>query len=430
MRFVAGPFANALSFALLLTSSAIAQQIPAPSGIQVRPANPRRVISIDPAARAAQQQIRSAVVHPDGSATFNVIAPNAKTVELTLEGEANPRPFQQDASGMWTLTTEPLKPEYYGYRVIVDGEREMDPRDPDVRLNLQNPSSIVHVPGRPSPEPWDLQDIPHGTVDHVMYTSKLATDEAGLHDRDMYVYLPPNYDAKRKQKYPVLYLLHGYSDSAIGWTDAGQANWILDSLINQGKIQPMVVVMPRAYGTMRMITEGWGVWTAPYKLPIENQDIFEQMMLKEVIPMAEARYDIATDAAHRAIAGLSMGGGHSIHTGLNHPEVFGYVGAFSSAIVSPLAPGSTNQQNAAAIPDSTYQAAFQGIVPNAKTQAPFKLFWLSCGTEDGLNTVNQKFGSWAKQNIKGNVSVNQTPGMHTWLVWRENLITFSQLLWK
>ncbi|MFN2976690.1 esterase [Terriglobus aquaticus] len=410
------------------SASALSQAAAPP--IQVRPANPKRVVSIDPAARAAQQQIKSAIANPDGSATFNVIAPNAKSVAVTLEGEAEPRPLQQDANGTWTLTTEPLKPEYYGYRVIVDDEREMDPRDPMVRLNLQNPSSIVHIPGRPSPAPWDLQDIPHGTVEHVMYTSKLATDEAGLHDRDLYVYLPPNYDAKRKQKFPVLYLLHGYSDSAIGWTDAGQANWIMDSLIQQGKIQPMVVVMPRAYGTMRMITEGWGVWTAPYKLPIENQDIFEQMMLKEIIPMSEARYNIATDSAHRALAGLSMGGGHSIHTGLSHPEVFGYVGAFSSAIVSPLAPGSTNAQNASSISDETYQAAFQGIVPNAKTQAPFKLFWLSCGTEDGLNTVNQKFGTWAKQNVKGNVSINQTPGMHTWLVWRDNLITFSQLLWK
>ena len=397
------------------------------TGIQVRPANPKRVVAIDPAAAARQLQLRSAVANADGSATFNVVAPNAKNVQIALEGEADPRPLQQDANGAWTLTTEPLKPEYYGYRVIIDGERFMDPRDPMVRLNLQNPSSIVHIPGRPSPEPWDLQDIPHGTVDHVMYTSKLATDEAGLHDRDMYVYLPPSYDAKRKEKYPVLYLLHGYSDSAIGWTDAGQANWILDALIAEKKIQPMVVVMPRAYGTMRMITEGWNVWTSPYKLPIENQDIFEQMMLKEILPMAEARYDIATDAAHRAIAGLSMGGGHSIHTGLNHPEVFGYVGAFSSAIVSADTPSTRSGET---LPDDVYTKAFAGIVPNAKSQAPFKLFWLSCGTEDGLITVNRKFGAWTKQNVKGNVSINETSGMHTWLVWRDNLITFSQLLWK
>ena len=125
-----------------------------------------------------------------------------------------------------------------------------------------------------------------------------------------------------------------------------------------------------------------------------------------------------------------MGGGHAIHTGLNHPEVFGYVGAFSSAIVSPLVPATTNAQNTASLPDATFQAAFAAMVPNRTTQAPVKLFWISCGTEDGLITVNRRFGAWAKTNLKGNVSVNETPGMHTWLVWRDNLIAFSQLLWK
>ena len=414
-----------LSFAAL----APAQQTPA-AGIQVRPANPKRVVAIDPAAAARQQQLKSAVVGSDGSVTFNVIAPNAKGVALELEGEADRRALHQVADGMWTLTTEPLKPEYYGYRIHIDGEPEMDSHNPNVRLNLLAPSSVTLVPGRPSPMPWELQDIPHGVVEHVQYTSKITTDEAGLHDRDFYVYLPPNYDPKRKEKYPVLYLIHGYGAGAIDWTDAGHANWILDSLLQEGKIQPMVVVMPRAYGTMRMITQGWTVWTPPYTVPIENQNLFEQNMLKEVLPMAEARYNIARDPAHRAIAGLSMGGGHSIHTGLNHPEVFGYVGAFSSAIVAANAPRPTPGQPASSIPDSAYDAAFKEVVPNAAGEGAFKLFWLSCGTEDGLNTVNQKFGAWAKQNIKGNVSVNQTPGMHTWLVWRDNLITFSQLLWK
>ena len=198
MRFPAAPSLIAFAAASFFIGSTPSQQTQ-PSGIQVRPANPKRVVAIDPAAAAAQQQIKSAIANPDGSATFNVIAPNAKSVKITLEGEADPRPLQQDATGMWTLTTEPLTPEYYGYRVIVDGERELDPRDPLVRFNLQNPSSIVHVPGTPA-KPWDLQDIPHGVVEHVSYTSKLATDEAGLHDRDMYVYLPPSDDPRRKEK--------------------------------------------------------------------------------------------------------------------------------------------------------------------------------------------------------------------------------------
>ncbi len=387
---------------------------------------PKRVVAIDPAAAARQQAVHSPEVSADGRLTFHAVAPNAKSVAVTIEGEADPRPMQRDDNGIWSVTTEPMQPEYYGYRFIIDGDRQLDAHNPTLRENLQNPSSIAYVPGSPA-KPWDLQDIPHGVVEHYTYTSKLATDEDGLHDRDLYVYLPPNYDAKRKQKYPVLYLLHGYSDYAIGWTDAAQAHWILDSLLAQKKIEPMVVVMPRAYGTMKMITQGWNVWTPPYVLPLENQNMFEQMMLKEVLPISEGRYNIATDSAHRALAGLSMGGGHSIHTGLNHPETFGYVGAFSSAIVAADAPV---VRPGTAIPEETYSRVFAGIVPNAKTQVPFKLFWLSCGTEDGLITANRAFGAWAKQNVKGNISINETPGMHTWLVWRENLITFSQLLWK
>ena len=387
---------------------------------------PHRVVGIDPAARARAQSLKSGVVAPDRTVTFRFVDPNVKSVAVNLEGVPDPIPMQRDADGVWTAVVGPLEPEYYGYHLQVDGQTLSDQRNPNVRENLQSPSSIVHVTGD-TPQPWDLTAIPHGDVHHHTYMSTLATDEAGLHDRDMYVYTPVGYNAKRKQPYPVLYLLHGYSDSAMGWTDAGQANLIFDSLIAQGKLQPTVIVMPRAYGTMRMIDEGWGVWTAPYATPLANQRILTDMLLHEILPYAESRYNIARDPGHRALAGLSMGGGESIATGLNHPETFGYVGAMSSAIVSTMAPA-TPVQGAGA--GDAYRAAFEGIVPNAKTQPATKLFWLSCGTEDGLITVNRAFGAWAKQNVKGNVSVNETPGMHTWLVWRQNLITFSQLMFQ
>ncbi len=403
----------ALACALLLsTAHAFSQATP-----------PRRVVSIDPAAAARSQAMKSPIVGADRTVTFRYLDHDAKSVSVFFEGNAEPFPMTAGADGIWTYTSAPLPPEYYGYYYVVDGQHILDPHNPNVRPNLQAPSSFVHVTGD-TPQPWDLQDIPHGDVHHHRYTSTLATDEAGLHDRDLYVYTPPNYDPKRKQPYPVLYLLHGYSDSAVGWTEVGDANLIFDSLIAQGKLQPTVIVMPRAYGTMRMITEGWTVWTPPYSTPLANQRILTDMLLHEILPYAEGAYDIARDPAHRAIAGLSMGGGETIATGLNHPETFGYVGAMSSAIVSANGP-----RPADATPE-TYSAAFETIVPNAKSQPATKLFWLSCGTEDGLITVNRAFGTWAKQNIKGNVSINETPGMHTWLVWRNNLITFSQLMFK
>ncbi len=410
------------SIAVLLGSSLLAQQ----SAPRMPPAQPKTRM-VDPVPVNRPVEIKSPEVSPDRRITFRLRDEHATTASVNLEGQANNLPMTKGSDGIWTATTEPMPPQVYGYRFVVDGEHVNDSKNADIRPNLLNPASVVHVPGE-TPEPWELTDVPHGEVHHDLYISKLATDEAGAHDRDTWIYTPPGYDPKRKQPYPVLYLLHGYSDGAEGWVMAGQANLILDNLIAQGKIQPMVMVMPRAYGTMRMIQQNWGVWSAPYTVPLENQRLFTEMMLKEILPMTEAHYNVAHDAGHRAIAGLSMGGGHSIVTGLNHPETFGYVGAFSSAIISPLEP--SNHPKPGEISDALYQQAFSGIVPNAKSQSATKLFWISCGTEDGLYPVNEKFGAWAKENVKGKVSVNSTPGMHTWMVWRGNLISFSQLLWK
>ena len=381
------------------------------------------------AASAATQQgmvaaapVVSPQVAPSGAVTFRLVAPNAQKVAVTIEGQAKPLDLQKNSNGTWEVTTPPMQPEIYGYTFAVDGQRTLDPRNAHVRPNLISPTTVVEVPA-PTPQPWDRTDIPHGTVEHVLYRSRLVTPDADdTGDRDMWVYTPPGYDPARKQPYPVLYLNHGYSDGAEGWVQAGQANLILDSLLHDGKIAPMVVVMPLGYGEMKIVTAGWNRVGG---LIFENQQLFSKQLLQEVIPMAEARFHIARD---RAIAGLSMGGGHSIYTGLNHTDTFAWVGAFSSAVFSPdlpmRAPGSPE-------PTATeYDKGFQAIVPAAKTQQPLKLYWQSCGTEDSLITANRAFGTWAKANIKGNVQVRETPGMHTWMVWRDDLIAFTPLLFR
>ncbi len=322
---------------------------------------------------------------------------------------------------MWEATTEAKVPEYYGYSFSVDGKRELDPRNPNVRPNLLSPTTVMHVPA-PTPQPWDLTDIPHGEVTHHVYQSKLAPKDGSSTDRDLYVYTPPGYDAKRKEAYPVLYLIHGFSDAANGWVEAGQANLIFDSLLHDGKVKPFVVVMPRGYGTMEMIEH---VGPRPAALGVRSQELFSDQMLHEILPMVEARYNIARDPAHRAMAGLSMGGGHSQYTGLNHPEVFGYVGMFSSGITSAAADIRGKDVDAA-----TYDVAFKAMLPNTAKQPPVKLLWISCGTEDSLINVNHGFETWAKANIKGNVQVRDTPGMHTWMVWRDDLLAFTPLLFR
>ena len=374
--------------------------------------------------QVAPPNIVSPEVKPDHTVTFRLLAPNAKKVAVTVEGDAKALELKQDASGTWTVTTEPKRPDFYGYTFAVDGQRTLDPRNAEIRPNLISPTSVAHVTGD-TPLPWEMQEIPHGEVTHVNYRSKLVkpdADDDGY--RNIWIYTPPGYDAKRKEKYPVLYLQHGYSDNSNGWVEAGQANLILDTLLHDGKIKPMVVVMPLGYGTMSIVHAGWNrVGSMIFK----NQQLYSEQLLKEVIPMAEAKWNIANDRDHRAIAGLSMGGGHSIYTGLNHPETFAYVGAFSSAVVSP-ALESTGWRSAA--DEAGWAKGFEAILPNYKTQQPVKLFWESCGTEDSLITANRAFGKWAKANLKGNVQTRETPGMHTWMVWRDDLVDFAPLLFR
>jgi enterochelin esterase family protein len=150
--------------------------------------------------------------------------------------------MQKDEQGVWTLTVGPMEPDIYGYEFVADGVGLIDPSNPLMKPNLLHTESAVHVPG-PSSLPWEVNRVQHGVIHHHFYHSKIADD-----DRDFYVYTPPNYGAESGQEYPVLYLLHGFSDDASGWTSVGLANVILDNLIAQGKAKPMIVVMPLGYG--------------------------------------------------------------------------------------------------------------------------------------------------------------------------------------
>ena len=163
--------------------------------------------------------------------------------------------MQKDDSGVWSVTTEPLEPDYYGYSFLADGVGLIDPRNPLMKPNLLGTQSMVHVPGPPS-LPWEINDVPHGVVHHHFYKSGVVGDQ-----RDYYVYTPPRYDPASKKTYPVLYLLHGFSDDASGWTAVGRANVILDNLLAQQKAKPMIVVMTLGYGAPEMLSHGVGAFS-------------------------------------------------------------------------------------------------------------------------------------------------------------------------
>jgi enterochelin esterase-like enzyme len=261
-------------------------------------------------------------VHPDNSVTFRFHAPNAQEVKLAREG-SQPIAMHKDDTGVWSVTTAPLPPDYYGYSVIVDGVSMLDPFNPLLVPNLLAPANAVHVPG-PASLPWEVNDVPRGEIHRHFYRSSVCDDQ-----RDFYVYTPPGYDPAAKTTYPVLYLLHGFSDDAGGWTAVGHANVILDNLIAEGKARPMIVVMPLGYGTMEMIRLGGG---ARLNTEVRNKNFFNfrEALLTEVMPRVESEYRVAKDRNSRAIAGLSMGGSESLLTGLNNLDKFAWIGAFSS----------------------------------------------------------------------------------------------------
>jgi enterochelin esterase-like enzyme len=340
-------------------------------------------------------------VHTDSTVTFRFLAPNAQEVKLEREG-TDPVAMQKDDKGVWSVTTAALEPDYYGYSTIVDGVRMLDPFNHLLVPNLITPANAVHVPGPGLP--WELANVPHGEIHHHFFKSAVCND-----DRDYYVYTPPGYNAAAKTKYPVLYLLHGFSDDASGWTAVGHANVIFDNLIAAEKMKPMIVVMPLGYGTMEMIRLGWGVWSHP-EIRDENFSKFRAMLLTEIIPRVEGEYRVEKDRNSRAIAGLSMGGSESLLTGLNNVDKFAWIGAFSSG----------------GIPED-FDKDFTGL--DARANQHIRLLWVACGTEDHLITVNRKFREWLKQKGIQHADI-ETPGMHTWMVWRRNLAEFAPQLFR
>jgi enterochelin esterase family protein len=360
------------------------------------------VMSMAQQSKPAPPPPASRELHADGSVTFRFPAPNAQDLRLALEGAA-PASMQKDDRGAWNVTTAPLAPDYYGYVFIADGVPLIDPENPLLKPNLLATQNLVHVPGASS-LPWELNDVPHGVIHHHFYKSSVASD-----DRDYYVYTPPDYNPAAKKKYPVLYLLHGFSDDAGAWTGIGRANVILDNLIARGKAKPMIVVMPLGYGTMEFVRRGWDAWNHA-ELRDRNFEIFREVLLTEVMPQVEGQYQIKKDRNARAIAGLSMGGSESLLTGLNNLDKFSWIGAFSSG----------------GIPQD-FQKDFPTL--DAKANQGLHLLWIACGTEDQLITANRNLREWLK--IKGVKATEiETPGTHTWMLWRRNLAEFAPLLFR
>ncbi len=345
-------------------------------------------------------RLKSPQVRADGTVAFRLLDPNAHEVLLDLSGAAKPIAMKKDQDGVWSVTTGPLEPEFYSYSFIADGVPLMDPSNHLVRPDLISPRSIVHVPG-PTSLPWESRDVPHGVVSHHFYHSDVAGD-----NRDFYVYTPPGYNPRGQKLYPVLYLLHGFPAGANEWTAVGRANVILDNLIAQGRAKRMIVVMPLAYGAPPVLIPGW----PGFRLAMSNLPKFSETLLTEVMPRVEKDYRVLRGPTNTAIAGLSMGGGESLYVGLNHLNRFAWIGAFSAG------------------PPPDLDHDFPQL--NKKSNSEIRLLWVACGEQDPLvGQFNRNLRGWLRARGVRFTEI-ETPGMHTWMVWRDNLATFLPLLFR
>jgi enterochelin esterase family protein len=295
----------------------------------------------------------------------------------------------RDDNGVWSVTLGPLEADIYHYGFMVDGLAISDPVNPNLKRGIRDFTSVVELPRDASPV-WQLRSVPHGDL-HIHTYESPALQQT----RQVFVYTPPGYDQSASQRLPVLYLLHGGGDFEATWTEHGKAHRIADNLIAAGAMRPMLIVMP--FG--QMPSRGAG---DPQAAANRNA-AFADDLLQNVVPLVENKYRVERDARHRAIAGLSMGGGQTLHVGLKHPDQFAYICAFSSAVRGDL--------------DSTFAEL---IADSGRSNRQIELLWIGCGKEDRLLQANQQLATWlGNHNIEHQWHI--TEGGHSWPVWRTYL---------
>ena len=357
--------------------------------------------------------VTSPEVQPDRRVVFRILAPNAQAVKLAgsdIPGNGPGAPMTKGDNGVWEVTMGPIDPGAYRYNFNVDGVSVIDPRNPSISESNTNVWSLIYIPGA---EFMDTANVPHGAVAAVTYYSTSLK-----RFRRMHVYTPPGYE-EGKGKYPVFYLLHGAGDCDEAWTSVGRAGFILDNLIAAKKARPMVIVMPAGHTTRSFGARGGRGPGAP--------DEFVQDFETDIMPYAESHYRVYTDRAHRAIAGLSMGGGQTLNIAIPHLDKFAYIGVFSSGVFGIVPMGRGNA--AAPAPAPSWEEQHKAELDNAALRKGLKLVWFSTGKDDGLITTSRATVDMLKKH-GFEASFQESPGAHTWINWRNYLNEFAPQLFQ
>ena len=332
-------------------------------------------------------------VSPDRRITFRLLAPKAETVRVMggdMPGNGKGTEMTKAANGVWEVTAGPVPAGAYRYNFNVDGLTVVDPRNPAISESNNNVWSLAIVPGA---DFVDTRNVPHGAVAAVNYYSI----ELKAYRR-MHVYTPPGYEAG-KDKYPVFYLLHGSSDSDASWSTVGRAGFILDNLIADKKSKPMIMVMPAGHTSRSMV-----------RTPATASE-FPREFATDIMPYVEKHYRVLPGRAHRAMAGLSMGGGQTLASGMPHLDQFAYLGVFSSGAAA------------------TFEEQHMAALDNAAWKKGLKLFWIATGKEDtGLKRTEDTVAMLKKHGF--DVVYKESEGGHTWLNWRDYLNEFASKLFQ
>jgi enterochelin esterase family protein len=370
------------------------------------------------------QDIKSPEIKADNSVVFRLFAPNADTVRITGDflptekmktqwGEFDAPGkalLKKDEKGVWSFTSGVLKPELYSYSFIIDGFTTNDPNNPFIVRDLASVTNIFIVGGGQA-DLYKVNDIPHGTVARRWYNSP-----GNEKMRRITIYTPPGYE-ESNEKFPVLYLLHGMGGDEEAWISLGRTAQILDNLIAQGKAKSMIVVMPNgnvaqeaAPGESKL-----GFYKPTFQLP-NTMDGKYEATFPDIIKFIESNYRVIADKANRAVAGLSMGGFHSLHISRYYPNTFDYVGLFSAAILPDQKVTSKVYENL----DATLKA---------QKDNGYKLYWIGIGKTDFLY---KNVADYRKKldGIGFKYVYRESEGGHIWKNWRIYLSEFTPLLFK
>lgn len=332
---------------------------------------------------------------PDGCAIFRVKAPDAQKVQLDLVKKYD---MVRNNEGIWEVMTDSLTEGFHYYSIVIDGLAVADPAS-ETFYGMGRMASGIEVPFNGDAY-YAIKDVPHGEICIKYYYSTVFNVW-----RRFYIYKPAGYDVNISEKYPVLYILHGGGEDERGWATQGKTDLILDNLIAANKAKPMLIVMPDG----NVNSQGFGENTLR---------MFERELKLCIIPFVEKNYRAESSSWSRALAGLSMGGIQTLYAGINNTELFSYLGVFSSGWILPL------QSDLA---DKQYDYLKKNL---DKINNNLKLLWIGIGGKEDIayNNCQTMISRFNDMNLK--YTYNDYPGGHAWPVWRNNLYTFAQLLFK